>query len=332
MKIGLIDVDGHNFPNLALMKLSAYHKAKGDHVEWYHPMFSEDMDIVYMSKVFSFTEDYVYPIRANKIIKSGSGYAISLVDGKEVYDKSKDPNLPHEIEHIYPDYSIYFNDKDLIYDELTGECLGLHPREKEKRDTAYGFLTRGCPRGCAFCHVEAKEGRRSYKVAELSEFWRGQKNIVLCDPNILACKDHPALLKELIDSKARVDFNQGLDIRLTNEQNIELLNEIKVKQIHFAWDKHEDDLTQYFERYKKFAKHKPHGKYGMVYCLVNFGSTIDEDLYRIHTLRDMGYDPYVMIYNKDSLPKGHELRRLQRWVNNKIIFRSCNTFEEYKTN
>lgn len=306
MKIGLIDVDGHNYPNIPLMKISAYHKAKGDSVEWYDPMFSDDMDIVYMSKVFSFTEDYIYPIRAKEIRTGGSGYCISLVDGKEVFDKSKDINLPPEIEHIYPDYSLY----------------GI-------TDTAYGFLTRGCPRGCDFCHVEAKEGRRTYKVADLSEFWDGQKNIVLCDPNILACRECPDLLKQLIDSKAMVDFNQGLDIRLTNERNIDLLNKIRVKQIHFAWDNHKDDLTRYFERYKQFAKHKPHGHFGMVYCLVNFGSTIDEDLYRIYTLRDMGYDPYVMIYNKEGLPKRHQLRHLQRWVNNKFIFRSCNTFEEY---
>ena len=308
MRIGLIDVDGHNYPNLPLMKLSAWHKAQGDSVEWYDPMFSGHMDKVYLSKVFSFTPDYIYPIDADEIVYGGSGYCISLVDGKEVYDKSKDINLPYEVEHIYPDYSLY----------------GIE-------DTAYGFLTRGCPRGCDFCHVEAKEGRRSFKVADLSEFWRGQKNIVLCDPNILACREHPDLLRQLIDSKARVDFNQGLDIRLTNERNIALLNEIKVKQIHFAWDNHKDDLTRYFERYKQFAKHKPNGKYGMVYCLVNFGSTLDEDLYRIYTLRDMGFDPYVMIYNKDALPKGHELRRLQRWVNNKIIFRACDTFEEYST-
>ena len=307
MRIGLIDVDGHNFPNIPLMKISAWHKAQGDSVEWYDPMFSGHMDKVYMSKVFSFTEDYMYPIDADEIIKGGSGYCISLVDGKEVFDKSKDINLPYEIEHIYPDYSLY----------------GI-------TDTAYGFLTRGCPRGCDFCHVEAKEGRRAFKVADLSEFWRGQKNIVLCDPNILACRQHPDLLQQLIDSKATVDFNQGIDIRLTNERNIELINKIKVKQIHFAWDNHKDDLTKYFERYKALAKHKPHGHYGMVYCLVNFGSTIEEDLHRIYTLRDLHYDPYVMIYNKDDLPKGHELRQLQRWVNNKFIFRATKTFDEYK--
>ena len=88
MKIGLIDVDGHHYPNLPLMKLSAWHKAQGDSVEWYEPMINEHLDIVYMSKVFSFTEDYPHPINADKIIKGGSGYAISLVNGKEIYDKS----------------------------------------------------------------------------------------------------------------------------------------------------------------------------------------------------------------------------------------------------
>ena len=85
MKVGLIDVDGHNFPNIPLMKLSAWHKSQGDSVEWYQPLFSDDMDIVYMSKVFSFSHDYVYPVRADKIVKGGSGYCIELVDGKEVY-------------------------------------------------------------------------------------------------------------------------------------------------------------------------------------------------------------------------------------------------------
>lgn len=156
MRIGLIDVDGHNFPNIALMKLSAYHKNQGDTVEWYDAMFSPDMDVVYMSKVFSFTEDYLYPIRAKKIIKGGSGYCIETIDGKEYYNKSKDSQLPYDAEHIYPDYS--------LYPELT-------------KDTAYGFLTRGCPRACDFCHVVAKEGRKAYKVADLSEFWNGQKTL-----------------------------------------------------------------------------------------------------------------------------------------------------------
>lgn len=293
MKIGLIDVDGHNFPNLAIMKISAWHKAKGDTVEWCFPL--SHYDIVYQSKVFdeTYSHDIEWIPQADKVIKGGTGYGL-------------DNALPYEIEHIYPDYS--------IYPGLT--C-----------DTAYGFLTRGCPRACGFCIVAEKEGRKSYKVADLSEFWNGQKNIVLLDPNILACREHPDLLQQLIDSKACVDFNQGLDIRLTNERNIDLINRIEVKEIHFAWDNAKDDLKHYFERYKALAKHKPHGRYGTVYCLTNFGSTMEENLYRIYTLRDLGYDPYVMVYDKPNAPK--EIKRLQRWVNNRYIFRSCEKFEDY---
>lgn len=294
MRVGLIDVDGHNFPNLALMKISAWHKAQGDDVEWCFPM--SHYDIVYQSKVFdeTYSPDIDWIPMADKVIKGGTGYGL-------------DNTLPEEIEHIYPDYS--------IYPELT-------------KDTAYGFLTRGCPRGCKFCIVASKEGRRSYKVADLSEFWRGQKNIILLDPNILACREHLDLLGQLIDSKACVDFNQGLDIRLTNERNIDLINRVRVKNIHFAWDNAEDDLKPYFERYKALAKHKPHGRYGTVYCLTNFGSSMEENLYRIYTLRDLGYDPYVMVYDKPNAPR--EIKDLQRWCNNRFIFRSCEKFEDYK--
>ena len=139
MKIGLIDVDGHNFPNLALMRISAYHKANGDLVEWWWSDLIH-YDIVYMSKVFSdaYTPDVNEPLNADKVIKGGTGYAISLVNGVEVYDKSKDPELPPEIEKCFPDYSIY-----------------------PQYQYAVSMTSRGCPRGCAFCHVAAKEGRCS---------------------------------------------------------------------------------------------------------------------------------------------------------------------------
>ncbi len=315
MKIGLIDVDGHNYPNLALMKISAYHKSQGDIVEWCLPL--DHYDIVYQSKVFdeTYSPDINWIPMADKVIKGGTGYGL-------------DNTLPDEIEHIYPDYSIYFNDNDLIYDEESGECLGLHPREKKKREKSYGYLTRGCPRGCKFCLVADKEGRRSYKVADLNEFWRGQKHIELLDPNILACKEHPDLLQQLIDSKAWVNFNQGLDIRFITSANIALLNRIKVKEIHFAWDNPKEDLAPFFAKYKLLAKHKPHGTYGTVYCLTNFGSTMEENLYRIYMLRDLGYDPYVMIYDKPNAPR--EIKDLQRWCNNRYIFKSCERFEDYK--
>lgn len=307
MKIGLIDVDGHNFPNIPLMKISAYHKASGDHVEWYDPMFSPHMDKVYVSKVFSFSPDFDYFIDADEVSYGGSGYCISLVNGKEVFDKSKDKDLPSEIEHIYPDYSLY----------------GI-------TDTAYGFLTRGCPRGCSFCHVEAKEGRRSYKVADLNEFWNGQKNIVLCDPNILACREWKDLLQQLIDSKAWVDFNQGLDIRLMTEEKAEMLKQVKMKQLHFAWDRYQDKekILPKFKMFKDITGINERNL--IVYVLCNFDTTIEQDLERIYTLREMGYWAYVMLYDKEHIPQGHTLRQIARWVNNRFIFATCPTFEEYQ--
>lgn len=293
MRIGLIDVDGHNFPNLALMKISAFHKAQGDTVEWCFPM--SHYDIVYQSKVFddTYSPDIDWTPNTDKLIKGGTGYGLNNT-------------LPSEIEHIYPDYS--------IYPELT-------------KDTAYGFLTRGCPRHCDFCIVGDKEGLRSIKVADLSEFWRGQKKIVLLDPNILACKDRMNLLDQLIESKAVVDFSQGLDIRLTNEMVADKLNQIRVKRLHFAWDNANQDLTPYFKRFTEAYNRKScSGK--VVYVLVNFNSTMEQNLYRIYTLRDLGYDPYVMVYDKPNASK--EIKDLQRWVNNRFIFRACERFEDYK--
>lgn len=317
MRIGLICVDGHNFPNLPLMKLSAWHKLQGDSVEWYEPLFhgsGEPFDRVYMSKVFSeeYTPDYQYFVNAREVIKGGSGYCIGLVDGKEVYDKSKNIELPIEVENTYPDYSIYY---------------GKMP---EVRDTAYGFLTRGCPNGCAFCHVVDKEGRCSHKVADLNVFWRGQKNIVLLDPNITACRDWKGLFQQLIDSGAWIDFSQGLDIRMMTADKTEMLMRMKIKNIHFAWDKYEDkDIV--VPKFTEFKERTGLDKRKLTtYVLTNFNTTHEQDLDRIYTLRDLGYWPYVMIYNKKSLPQGHITRRLQRWVNMRSIFETVPNFEDYK--
>lgn len=309
MKVGLIDVDGHNFPSLPLMKISAWHKARGDSVEWYEPLFSGHLDRVYLSKVFSFTADYQYYIDADEVIRGGSGYAIQNINGIEMYDKTKDIDLPEEIEHIYPDYS--------IYGEMT-------------RDTAYGFLSRGCPRGCKFCHVKTKEGGRSYKVADLNEFWRDQKEIKLLDPNILACAETLDLLQQLVDSGARIDITQGLDARLLTPEKIEVIKKIKIKMIHFAWDRPQDEkyIVPKLKAFKEATGIRERDL--TVYVLTNFGSSLEEDLHRVYTIRDIGMTPYIMIYNKENAPQ--KVKDLQRWVNNRTIWYKDPKakFEDYK--
>lgn len=288
MRIGFVDVDGHNFPNLALMKLATYHKQRGDEVEWAFPLMPYDR--VYMAKVFTFTQDDITAYQTDDIVRGGTGYDL----------QSK---LPADVENCYPDYSIY----------------GI-------TDTAYGYLTRGCPRGCRFCIVAEKEGKQSKKVANLENFWRGQKYIKLLDPNLLACPDWKEFMQELINSKAWVDFTQGLDIRLMTAEKADMIRQCKVKMLHFAWDNPDDELT--FEKLKEYRKafSLPDEKC-KVYVLTNFNSTHEQDLERVYRLRDIGYDPFVMVYEKWNAPK--ETRRLQRWCNNKIIFRAESDFTKY---
>lgn len=303
-KIGLIDVDGHHFPNLALMRISAYHKSIGDEVEWWWSDLTH-YDIVYKSKVFSdtYSSDAPDPLNADLIIKGGTGYAIQTINGVEVFDKEA-PVLPPYAETMTPDYTVY-----------------------PQYDFAVSMTTRGCPNSCGFCHVCAKEGRVSEKVADVRDFWTGQREIKVLDGNITACRDKRELFRQYKETGAVINFSQGLDIRLTDDDDIADLKTMRLKQLHFAWDDPDTDLEPYFVRFKeKFGKAQP----GMVYVLTNYGNReghVEEALYRIEILRALGYDPYLMIYDKTSAPT--ELRRMQRWCNNKFIFKSC-TFDEYQ--
>lgn len=294
MRIGLVDVDGHNFPNLCLMKLSAYHKEKGDEVEFAVPLLPYDR--IYMARVFddTYTHDDLTAYQCTDVRRGGTGYGL-------------DNTLPDKIEHIMPDYSLY----------------GI-------TDTAYGFLTRGCPRHCPFCIVGNKEGLVSRKVADLSEFWNGQKNIILCDPNLLACKDRINLLKQLADSKVTVEINQGFDARLLDDEVIDAMNEIKLNMVHFAWDNPKDKVVpQKLLQFAKKSKLKSDSA-KTVYCLTNYWSTHEEDLYRVEWLKSNGFLPYIMIFNKEKAPL--ITRQLQRYVNNRFIFRSAKDFDDYLKN
>lgn len=300
MNIGLFDVDSHNYPNLPLMKISAWHKAKGDNVEFVLPLCHYDK--IYVSKVFGdeYSQMPKFCLQADEVVYGGMGFAITVENGKEVYHKDRDPNLPYEIEHIYPDYS--------LYPELT-------------KDTAFGFLTRGCCNNCDFCIVSKKEGMCSQKVADLSEFWRGQKNIDLLDANLLACKDKMDLLKQLADSKANVDFTQGLDARFITEEVAHALTKIKIKMIHFAFDfmKNEKQIIKGLRTFKEISGMTDNK--AVVYMLTNYNTTIEEDLYRVRMIKECGYLPDIRIYRKHTAPK--ILKDLQRWCNNRLLYRSC---------
>lgn len=305
-KIGLYDVDSHNFPNLALMKISAYHKSIGDEVEFLD--YFEHYDKVYVSKVFGdeYSEMDMTCINADEVVYGGTGFAIMVVDGKEVYCKSKDTELPYEIEHIYPDYS--------LYPELT--C-----------NKAYGFLTRGCCNNCSFCIVSEKEGGCSHKVADLDEWWSGQKDIVLLDPNILACKDCIELLHQIIDSGARVDFTQGLDARFITHDIAEMLAQIKTKMWHFAFDfmKNEKQIINGLRIFTEIVK--PPERKCSVYILTNYDTSFEEDYYRVNMVRELGLDPDIRIYRKNTAPQ--ITKDMQRWCNNRRIYRSQPDFMKY---
>lgn len=308
MKILLIDIDSHNFPNLSLMKLSSYLKSKNHDISFLKlskddkkyildgqaPFFDNEYDVIYAACVFEENKEVANMLMNFGVIVGGTGITLS-----------PSCNLPKNIEHMYPDYDLYGN---------------------EFSNTAYGFLTRGCIRNCPFCIVCQKEGMNSIKVSKLNDFWHGQKLIKLLDPNLLACNEHMDLLEQLVNSKAYVDFTQGLDARLINQDNINLLKQVKVKAFHFAWDNPRDEEIK--EKFLFIRKNFTlNYRYFKVYVLTNYWSNFDDDLNRIYWLRDNGLDPYVMIYDKQNASE--KIRNLQRYVNNKIIFNTIDKFEDY---
>ena len=215
MKIGLIDVDGHNFPNFALMKIASYHRQRGDEVEWVNGF--ERYNRIYKSKVFTFTPDDLTAYQADEIIQGGTGYDI----------KSR---LPDEIEaHRGLDYSIY----------------PQHPFSIQ-------FYSRGCIRHCPFCLVHDKEGGiRSVDPVT----WNPKAEwIEVLDNNFFAAPDWRDAIADLRKQRLPVKFH-GVDVRIMDEEQAYALNSMRLKNgVHIAWDLPQIDLTDRLEAMTKYIK------------------------------------------------------------------------------
>lgn len=314
MKIGLVDVDGlgrtrthggSSFPNFALMKISAYHKSRRDEVVWANPM--EHYDTLYMSKVFNFSPDDLYIYDADKIVKGGTGYDIAS-------------RLPAEIERIQPDYSIY-PDID--------------------KDTAYGFLTRGCPNKCKWCVVPKKEGAiRPYM--DIDEVANGRKKVILMDNNILAAGDYcREQLHKIIERGYKVDFNQALDARLVTEEYARLLAQIKWldRRIRFGCD----TPVQIKECERAMALINGYGFKGEYFLYTMLNDDFEESYSRVHYWWERNKKmrenregnivyPYAQPYRSPisvTFTPPTWQRDIARWCNNRALFESIK-FGDYE--
>ena len=311
MNIGLIDVDTNSktkkwgakpFPNLALAKISRYHKMRGDLVEWYTPF--THYDVVYMAKVFNYSTDYSFAIpNADTIIRGGTGY--------DVHSR-----LPDEIDRLQPDYSIYPH---------------IH------KDYAYGFLTRGCPNRCPWCVVPHKEGKiRPYMdVDEIAV--DGRNKLVLMDNNILAAGDYAIQqLNKIIDRGYRVDFNQALDARMVTDDFARLLAKVRWldHRIRFGCDTHKqiDDCERAIKMIEGYGFRGEFFLYAMIGGKNDFAECFERVNHWRCRLLDARHNgmcqtfPYAQPY-RDPMNPHHTIPQWQKdmaqWVNKRMIFASC---------
>lgn len=315
MKVGLIDVDGHAkkkkwgatiYPNLALCKIAAYHKAQGDEVEWALHMCHYDR--IYMAKVFNFSPDDMSIYDADEIIRGGTGYDIQS-------------QLPDYIDKLQPDYSIYPN---------------------IPADTAYGFLTRGCPNKCPWCVVPIKEGKiRPYMdVTDIAI--NGRTKLVLMDNNILAAGDYAIeQLQKIIDRGYRIDFNQALDARLVTDRIAQQLAKIKWldnNRIRFGCDTHKqiedceramDLITGYGFTGQFFLYTMLNNDFHECYDRINHWWKRMRQVREQHEGRPVY--AYAQPYRDPSNPS-HQIPQWQKdmagWVNKKAHF-VAHSFEEF---
>ena len=285
MRIALHDSElGMKYPNLALMKISAHHKAMGDRVEWFNPVLG-GYDKVYSSKVFTWTPED--PHLPSDMIRGGTGYGLSTI-------------LPHEIEHLCPDYGLY-------------GCK-----------QSYGFLTRGCPNKCSWCFVPEKEGNVR-EHADIDEFCR-HDTVVLMDNNVLAHPHGISQIEKIAKLGLHVDFNQGLDARLIDNGVAKLLGKLKWKpSLRLACDSMGmiDHVRKAVEllRYNNVTP----ARY-FCYVLVK---DIADALERIKFLKGMYLDPFAQAYrDKEGTEPTKEQQDFCRWVNMKAVFKTT-VWEDY---
>ena len=281
-RVGLIDVDGHNFPNLALMKISAWHKSQGDDVE-FATMF-ENYDVIYKSKVFSFTPNNEYCYNSKVEYIGGSGYCLQ---------KTLDP----EIESMTPDYNLY-------------DCKH-----------AYGFLTRGCIRKCPWCIVHEKEGKIRPDSTIRKICGDNYKSAILMDNNVLASDHGIKQIEEIIKLKIKVDFNQGLDARLIDNSISKLLSKVKwLHVIRLACDSPEmmEPVRKAVELLR-WNNVKPQRFF--VYTMIN---NIPESIERLKFIKGLYCEPFAQPFRdfiKNTEPT-REQKDLARWVNQTAVFNS----------
>lgn len=289
-KIGLIDVDSNSFPNLALMKISAYHKSIGN-----APKFVRlgKYDKTYISKVFTYTPDYIKSLsKLGEIIKGGSGYDL----------KNK---LPINIDNMLPDYSIY---------NIT--------------DKAYGFLTRGCNYKCNWCVVPKKEGKpKPYR--DIEDILQGRKKVILMDNNILATNYGLTQIEKIIKLGIRVDFNQGIDARLITCEIAELLSNVKwIRSIRFACDSDSmiEPVIKAMELLVKFGI----GKWRFDNYLLLNGS-LESAYKRANEMKKFGVSintqPYRDFRQNNIIPQWQ--KDFARWGNRKQLYKSTD-FKNYE--
>lgn len=283
MKILLIDIDS-KIPNLALMKLSAWHKNQGDDVylDWHFGKY----DKIYASCIFKENRYRVNELIFSDLIVGGSG----MEDWSMV--------LPDEIEHTKPDYELY-------------NC-----------SYSMGFASRGCLRKCPFCIVPQKEGKLR-KHSDIYEWWdRSHKLLIFLDNNILGLREHFfRICEQILRENLKIDFNQGLDIRLMDDEIAKILHSLRHIEYRFSFDDPEDEeaIRCGIDLLKKYGLKK-----NMFFVLVGFNTSMDQDLYRLNVLRNLGQDAYVMRYRKGDI----RTLRLAQWANQHHIFHLYE-FEEF---